>query len=427
MRGKKILTIFVLGLMVWQAKVSEAAPMGTAWTYQGRLMDANSPADGLYDFQFKLFDDPCVGIQQGNTIEVNDLDVIDGYFTVELDFGSDVFDGDVCWLDISVRAGDSTSSFTSLGPRQRITSTPYSLQTRGIFVDNAGNVGMGTTSPEQELHIYQPISNVYVRAESDGGFAFFQVDGTKNSGLRIEEDGTLKANVYWNTASQCLSLAYGNEDSLVIKGKNIGIGTQDPSNNLHVYDPAGHVYVRAESESGYAFFVADGSNNSGLTLKENGTTKANVYWNTANESLSMDEGGAERLVVKSGNVGIGTNLPVEKLHVAGNLKVDGKITNGPGDIKTPIAYGAINADGTILSASSNVSNSFWNNTLYRYEITISGESLDTVSYVFNVTYINLNVPRFITASAENGRLIVEIWSPGSTKASGRFHFVVYKI
>jgi len=427
MRSKIVLIILGLGLIGSLAVVGKAAPMGTAWTYQGRLMDANNPADGLYDFEFKLYDDPYTGIQEGSTFEVNDVDVIDGYFTVELDFGSDVFDGDACWLDISVRPGNSTSSFTSLGPLQRITSTPYSLQTRGIFVDNEGNVGMGTTSPEQELHVYQPVRNVYVRAESDGGFAFFQVDGTKNSGLRIEEDGTLKANVYWNTASQCLSLAYGNDDSLVVKGENIGIGTQDPSNDLHIYDSTSNCYVDAESETGYAFFQADGHRNSGLTIKENGTVKANVYWNTANESLSMAEGGAERLVVKSGNVGIGTNLPAEKLHVAGNLKVNGTITNGPGNIKAPIAYGAINADGTVLSASPNVSNSFWNNTLYRYEITISGESLDTVSYVFNVTYINLNVPRFITASAENGRLIVEIWSPGSTKASGRFHFVVYKI
>jgi hypothetical protein len=51
-----MLMAVVVTLMVSAARVSEAAPVGTAFTYQGRLMDANSAADGLYDFAFKLYD-----------------------------------------------------------------------------------------------------------------------------------------------------------------------------------------------------------------------------------------------------------------------------------------------------------------------------------------------------------------------------------
>ena len=59
MKTVKMLAIFVLalGLVDWGAGISRAGPMGTAWTYQGRLIDANNVADGLYNFQFKLFDD----------------------------------------------------------------------------------------------------------------------------------------------------------------------------------------------------------------------------------------------------------------------------------------------------------------------------------------------------------------------------------
>jgi len=123
----KMLTILVLGLMVCVVSVSNAATMGTAITYQGRLIDNNTAADGQYDFEFKLFDDPCTGTQQGSTIEVNDLDVIDGYFTAELDFGSSVFNGDSRWLEISVRLGASIdgNDFATLIPRQQITPTPY--------------------------------------------------------------------------------------------------------------------------------------------------------------------------------------------------------------------------------------------------------------------------------------------------------------
>jgi hypothetical protein len=147
-----IILVVSLDLMVCFTGVSKAAPMGTAWTYQGRLMDGNSPADGEYYFQFKLFDDVNVvdGNQVGSDVNIPDVDVIDGYFTVELDFGAGVFDGDARWLEISVRDGDT---LITLNPRHELTPTPYALQTRGIFVDPNGNVGIGTRSPVGKLHV----------------------------------------------------------------------------------------------------------------------------------------------------------------------------------------------------------------------------------------------------------------------------------
>ncbi len=127
MKSIKMLTFLVLalGLMAWQVEVSEAVPMGTAFTYQGRLLDANDTAEGEYDFQFKLFDAPNGGVQQGSTIDINNVDVIDGYFTVELDFGASVFDGNDRWLQIGVR--QVANPFTILSPRQEVTPTPYAL------------------------------------------------------------------------------------------------------------------------------------------------------------------------------------------------------------------------------------------------------------------------------------------------------------
>ena len=107
MKTTKILAIMVLafGLIVWPAEVSEASPIGTAFTYQGRLIDANNAADGLYDFQFKLYDANVAGTQKGGILNIGEVDVIDGYFTTELDF-SNVFDGNDRWLQIGVRAGE---------------------------------------------------------------------------------------------------------------------------------------------------------------------------------------------------------------------------------------------------------------------------------------------------------------------------------
>lgn len=107
--------------------------MGSAFTYQGHLYDANYVANGLYDFQFKLWSDPCriePLFQIGNDVNRPDVDVIDGYFTVELDFNNPwAFDGWACWLEIGVRPGDlnDPNVYTTLSPRQEVTPTPYAF------------------------------------------------------------------------------------------------------------------------------------------------------------------------------------------------------------------------------------------------------------------------------------------------------------
>jgi hypothetical protein len=114
------------------------------FTYQGRLLENNTVANELYDFQFRLFDDPNVilGNQVASKIDVNDIDVIDGYFTVVLDFGNEIFDGNDLWVEISVRPGDSTGVFTALSPRQQIRPTPYA-----IYAERAGS-GQGVPGPQ---------------------------------------------------------------------------------------------------------------------------------------------------------------------------------------------------------------------------------------------------------------------------------------
>ena len=167
MKRRRILAMLVLALclVVCLAQVGKAVPMGTAWTYQGRLMDANGPADGLYDFEFRLFVDPILNSYQvGGTIDINDLDVIDGYFTVELDFGNVAFKGDARWLEIGVKPWDSEERCTILSPRQEVTPTPYALYAQNANTDNdwmisgndmysipSGKIGIGTTSPVSSL------------------------------------------------------------------------------------------------------------------------------------------------------------------------------------------------------------------------------------------------------------------------------------
>jgi len=54
------------------------SPLGTAFTYQGRLMDGGNPADGLYDFRFALYDAEVSGSQIGSVLSLDDVQVTDG-------------------------------------------------------------------------------------------------------------------------------------------------------------------------------------------------------------------------------------------------------------------------------------------------------------------------------------------------------------
>ena len=108
--------------------VRSAQAQSTAFTYQGKLMDAGNLATGTYDLQFRLFDGAVSGNPVGSTIIREDVAVIAGVFTVTLDLGAAAFSGAGRWLEISARAGTSTGAFTALSPLQPFTATPYAIR-----------------------------------------------------------------------------------------------------------------------------------------------------------------------------------------------------------------------------------------------------------------------------------------------------------
>lgn len=106
------------------------ADLGTAFTYQGRLVDGDAPANGSYDLRFILYTADSGGSQAGATQLIADLAISEGYFTVLLDFGA-VFNGQELWLEVSVRPGSSTGAYSVLSPRQPLTTAPYAAYSLG--------------------------------------------------------------------------------------------------------------------------------------------------------------------------------------------------------------------------------------------------------------------------------------------------------
>jgi hypothetical protein len=307
--------VLALGLTVCWANVSNAASMGTAFTYQGRLMRKNRAAKGLYDLKFKLFDDPAAGSQLASTIDVNELEVIKGYFTTELDFGDDpnIFNGDARWLEIDVRPNDrkDPNDFVTLSPRQEITPTPYALYAmtaghipggvtgRGttnhiskftgpnavgdsVIYESTGSIGIGTTAPTEKLHV-----NGTVRATAFSGSGWNMKDLNANNvgggtlsdkrlsanvsllGQTIESteimDGTIR-NEDLALGSFCKITGVGTLGSLTVNGGtnlaatsgNVGIGTTNPAGKLEV---AGNAHVRNDFVVRGAYRGTIGPNN----------------------------------------------------------------------------------------------------------------------------------------------------------------------
>src|SRR5262249_50376206 len=117
----------LVALLVGAVSSLFAAPLGSMFSYQGRLTDDGAPATGSYDLQFTLFGAQSGGAALAGPLTVEDTPVTNGLFTVSLDFGATAFNGDARWLEIGVRPGASTGNFTTLSPRQPLLPAPYAL------------------------------------------------------------------------------------------------------------------------------------------------------------------------------------------------------------------------------------------------------------------------------------------------------------
>lgn len=125
--GSAFLLVLVVGLSVVHAQRLLSQPVGTAFTHEGCLVDANGKdLNGKYDMQFSLYDAAVDGEQVGNTISIEDVVVKSCQFTTQLDFGDDAFNGDSRYLEIAARKA-GTDDPQEVFPRQAILATPYAL------------------------------------------------------------------------------------------------------------------------------------------------------------------------------------------------------------------------------------------------------------------------------------------------------------
>ena len=349
----------------------------TGFTYQGRLLDNNVAADGMYDMQFMLYDDPntLAGNPMGSAILAEDVDVVDGYFITDLDFGTTAFDSRARWLQIAVRPGASSepNDFVVLNPLQHLATTPYalnSLQTRGISVGPMLNVGIGTTTPTEKLEVNGTVkatafignitgveTDPTVIASVKDGVSWSEIasrpagldDGDDNTQLtEAQVDSFVSNNGYLTSYVETdpqvgvvdvNSVPVWNGSALVTgtitDNGNVGIGTSSPTATLDIqqdaYLPLKRLTNTNETYGHVGMVLYRGDPNSECSVMFQGNNQ-NVW------KIGMDDlpaGAADDFIIKktnnadaefiidrdTGNVGIGITDPNATLDVNGTVRI----------------------------------------------------------------------------------------------------------
>jgi hypothetical protein len=254
--------------------VPEETPADSSITYQGNLLDEEAPADGDYDFRFKLYNADTGGDQVGRTIVKADLTVSDGVFTTELNFGSGAFNGGARWLEVAVRPGSSTGGYTILSPRQPLTATPYALNVLNVpDHDHLGQTWIGNYTPLGIEGSYSEAPLVLNNLNNEQG------ESAGGNGLFANSDWPSGSGVYGKATSQSGRGVYGVADSTT--GFTYGVQGRSASNL------GTGVYGYASSFTGSNYGVrGESSSNSGTGVYGRASSSSGSTYGVRGESFS---------------------------------------------------------------------------------------------------------------------------------------------
>jgi hypothetical protein len=307
------------GQIVWQTELSESAPLSTCFTYHGRLVDGGRVADGYYDFRFRLLDEPndIYGYQIGEDVKIADVEVIEGRFAVELDFGTDILDVNSAWLEVGMQSDElgNTEEYTTLEPLSVVALgtanyiakyTGASTFGNSVMYESDDMIGLGTTTPAAEFHIRDgDTPTVRLEQDDSGGWTPQTWDMAGNETNFFIRDVT-------NGSILPFRIGPGAAGStLCLRQSGVGIGTWSPAVNLHVQDSSGaKLLVESTGSNDFALIQSDAGDyiwSSGVHRYGNGDS-----WGVYEDTTSSKT----RLLIKTGGrVGIGTRNPRSKLHV----------------------------------------------------------------------------------------------------------------
>lgn len=286
MKTTKMIEAALLAAVLLMPSIAGAQPVGTAFTYQGQLAESGRPVHDRVDFTFRLWNAETGGSQIGSPITLLGEPVNNGLFTVELDFGDDIFIGGSRWLAISVNG-------TSLTPRQHLTPAPYAMALPGLWTqqdDTSPNLIGGS--------IQNTVQNGAFGATIGGG-------GTAGAANTVYDQYTTVGGGKGNTAGS------SDGDPRTARGATVVGGTNNTASGINA------------TVAGGADNVAAGTSSLAAGQQALATDDGTFVWADASGGDFQSSGPNQFLIRAQGGVGIGTNAPSEELDVVGTVKMRG--------------------------------------------------------------------------------------------------------
>lgn len=335
---------------------AQAIPAGTNFTFQGQVKMDDLPLTGAADFRFSLWSDATDTQEVPPVQERLDVDVVNGLFTVDLDFGSAPF-SEARWLGIEVRHPNGPGgTYQLLSPRQPITGAPLALYAlnapangdtlwaangNDIHKINSGNVGIGTTTPQQTLHVVGRVlaqsSGIPIHGTKQGTGTFPGVHGETESN---SSDAS-------GTRGYVLSTTPGNR-SAGVWGRNFGTTANGYGiRGSHDGDGAG-VFGEALGAAGHAgFFAGRGYFSGALGL---GTTSPAYPLDVVADGQDRGIRSTGTVFITKGNQVPGAGLSVSRVTATSPLFLSSRTEIDGNQID---AFSSLLSSGATLRLNSN--------------------------------------------------------------------------
>jgi hypothetical protein len=256
----------------------------SGFTYQGRLTDDSSPANGTYDLRFILYDALIGGSQIGSIVSKENVAVADGFFTVELDFGAGAFIGDARYLEIGVRRGSDTGNYTILSPRQPLAAVPYALY--ALNTGTSGGVDVGSVAGDGVHIIAAGDDGVHVESTGAHGVRLDSVGHTGVYIVSAERDGMY---VDW-AGDDGVHIDWAEDNAIQVDGAD--------GNGIHVSDADGHagyfdgsVHVTGHLSKGGGGFKIDHPLDPEDKYLHHSFVESPDMMNVYNDNVTLDDDG----------------------------------------------------------------------------------------------------------------------------------------
>jgi len=248
----------------------------------------------------------------------------------------------------------------------------------GWHVKSDGNVGIGTTSPTEKLHINYTNNELKVSdgniiygreenisrqsllstAETYYGSREHSIIRNANSNYRNTGDNGARYDTHKIVLGYSETYDYGdngyyptynaikfqtvtdwstttlNTNMIILSNGNVGIGTTDPQNRLDIVQDNARTGNHRTGAAIYATSSSGDKFNGTIEVRHyNGTQGIGIGYNSLYATGDNTDQNINIIPRGSGNVGIDTVSPTSKLHVNGNINVNGKINLS--EISTP--------------------------------------------------------------------------------------------